>query len=50
VAARKHGWAIDKVSGLFVAALLPFGTFVTERQLKKEAAQGASTDGSPAAS
>jgi integral membrane protein len=44
-AARKHGWAMDKVVGLFVAALLPFGTFISDRQLKKEAAQGDSSAG-----
>lgn len=33
---EKYGWGIKKVMGAFAASLLPFGTFVLEKRLKKE--------------
>jgi integral membrane protein len=33
---RHRGWAIDKAAGVFIAALIPFGTFVIDGRLKRE--------------
>jgi integral membrane protein len=35
----EYNWKFTKVVLAFVASLLPFGTFVLDRNLKKEAAQ-----------
>ena len=32
---KKHGWKFSFVLYLFIATLLPFGTFVTDRKLAK---------------
>jgi integral membrane protein len=36
---EKRGWPFKKLATAFVAACLPFGTFVFDRQLKKEPAE-----------
>jgi integral membrane protein len=35
-AASEHGWPLKRASGAFVASLIPFGTFVLDRTLKRE--------------
>ncbi len=32
----EHKWGLKKISGVFVAALLPFGTFILDRKLREE--------------
>jgi integral membrane protein len=38
-AATERGWSWKKSAKLFVAALLPFGPFVMDRELRAEAAR-----------
>lgn len=35
-ALTQYKWGAKKISGVFVAALLPFGTFVLDRKLREE--------------
>jgi len=32
----QYNWKFSKVTGAFIASLLPFGTFILDRKLKKE--------------
>ncbi len=32
----EHKWGIKKISGVFVASLIPFGTFILDRKLREE--------------
>ncbi len=32
----QYNWTFNKAAGAFIAALLPFGTFVLDKKLKKE--------------
>ncbi|XEC95157.1 DUF3817 domain-containing protein [Paenibacillus tarimensis] len=34
----RHRWSLLRVSGAFIASLLPFGTFVLDARLRKEEA------------
>lgn len=36
----KYKWNFGKTTGAFIASLLPFGTFVLDKNLKKEYPQG----------
>jgi integral membrane protein len=36
--ARQAGWTYDRVAGAISAALLPFGTFVLDRRLRRDVA------------
>ena len=36
LAAREYQWQIRYVIKLFIASLIPFGTFFTEKELKKQ--------------
>ena len=38
LAMEKHNWSIMKGAGLFIAAVIPFGTYVADRKLKEEEA------------
>jgi integral membrane protein len=40
-AATEHDWPIKRSAGAFVASLVPFGTFVLDRALKREIERGA---------
>ena len=42
----ERSWKLPKVLGLFVASVLPFGPFVAERNLKREA-MAASSEAAP---
>jgi integral membrane protein len=33
---KQYRWSFGKATGAFVASLLPFGTFILDKQLKKE--------------
>ena len=35
-AALEHGWGLKRIATGFIASLLPFGTFLFDRQLKRE--------------
>ncbi len=35
---KQYNWKFGKVVWAFIASLLPFGTFILDKQLKKEAA------------
>ena len=36
--AHTRGWSFDRISGALLASVLPFGTFVLDRQLRNESA------------
>jgi integral membrane protein len=38
LAMRRHKWGLGYAAYLFVAALIPFGTFYTDRRLREMAA------------
>lgn len=35
-ALREYKWGMKKISGVFVAAIVPFGTFILDSKLRKE--------------
>jgi integral membrane protein len=39
-AATEHDWPMKRSAGAFVASLVPFGTFVLDRSLKREIERG----------
>ncbi|MEM6785073.1 MAG: DUF3817 domain-containing protein [Bacteroidota bacterium] len=41
VAMQDEGWSLKKAAVIFVAAVVPFGPFVIDRQLKREQEQTA---------
>jgi integral membrane protein len=44
-AARLRHWSIDRISGALLASVIPFGTFVLDRHLRREAAAAAAPGG-----
>lgn len=40
-----RGWSVGKVAALFVASVVPFGPFIAERSLAREAAEDQPGDG-----
>jgi integral membrane protein len=39
-AATEHEWSMKRSAGAFVSSLVPFGTFVLDRELKREIERG----------
>jgi integral membrane protein len=43
--ARRRDWSVDRISGALLASVVPFGTFVLDRHLQREAAAATTSSG-----